>query len=172
MKIAVILLGTLALLALVVAVVGWSLPVKHRASRSATYPATPGAVYAAITKVEDFPAWRTGIRKVEVVEPVAGGRRFREFSGDGAILFIVEEAVPPTRLVTRIADHSLPFGGSWTYELAPAATGTSLRITEDGEVYNPIFRFMSRFVFGHQATIDTYLTDLGRRFAMRPAITS
>ena len=171
MKIVVIVLGTLALLALVVAVVGWSLPVKHRASRSATYPATPDAVYAAITRVEDFPAWRTGMKKVEVVEPAAGGRRFREFSGDGAILFVVEEAVPPSRLVTRIADRSLPFGGSWTYELTPAATGTSLRITEDGEVYNPIFRFMSRFVFGHQTTIDTYLKDLGRRFGTRAEIT-
>ena len=35
-------------------------------------------------------------------------------------------------------------------------------ITENGEVYNPLFRFMSRFVFGHTATIDKYLEDLGQ----------
>ena len=36
-------------------------------------------------------------------------------------------------------------------------------ITEDGEVYHPLYRFMSRFVFGHTTTIDRYLTDLGRK---------
>jgi hypothetical protein len=37
-----------------------------------------------------------------------------------------------------------------------------VRITEDGEVYNPIFRFMSRFVFGHTHTMDAYLRALGK----------
>ena len=36
-------------------------------------------------------------------------------------------------------------------------------ITEDGEVYNLIFRFMSRFVFGHTATMDAFLKNLERR---------
>lgn len=172
MKIAPFVLGTIALLALVIAVVGWSLPVRHRASRQATYAATPEAVYAAITTVEDFPAWRSGITKVEIVDTGAGARSFREISDDGPILYVVEEAVPSRRLVTRIADRSLPFGGTWSYELTPAPSGTTLRITEDGEVYNPIFRFMSRFVFTHHATIDTYLKDLGKRFGSTPAITA
>jgi hypothetical protein len=78
---------------------------------------------------------------------------------------MVEQAVPDRLLVGRIADANLPFGGSWTYELAPDAGGrTTLTITEDGEVYNPIFRFMSRFVMGHDATIKQYLSDVGKRF--------
>jgi len=72
------------------------------------------------------------------------------------------ESIPPARLVTKIADK-LPYGGMWTYELAPDGPGTSLRITEDGEVYNPIFRFVSRFVMGHTATIDASLRDLGKK---------
>ena len=39
---------------------------------------------------------------------------------------------------------------------------TIVRITEDGQVYNPVFRFMSRFVFGHARTMDAYLRALGR----------
>jgi hypothetical protein len=31
-------------------------------------------------------------------------------------------------------------------------------------VYNPVFRFLSRFVFGHYATMDDYLAALGGRF--------
>jgi len=72
--------------------------------------------------------------------------------------------------VTRIADPKLPFGGTWTYELSPAPERTSLRITEDGEVRNPVLRFVSRFVLGHTATIDRYLADLGRHVGAMPPI--
>jgi hypothetical protein len=71
--------------------------------------------------------------------------------------------VPPRRMVTRIADPDLPFGGGWTFELEPAdgpQGGTSVRITEDGEVYNPVFRFVSRFVLGHTRSMERYLADL------------
>jgi hypothetical protein len=68
--------------------------------------------------------------------------------------------------VTRIADPDLPFGGSWTYEIRAAEDGGSVVvITEDGEVRNPIFRFVSRFLFGHTATLDGYLRALGRKFS-------
>ncbi|NUR53434.1 MAG: hypothetical protein HOQ29_03225 [Acidobacteria bacterium] len=66
----------------------------------------------------------------------------------------------PSRLVARITDPSLPFGGTWTYRIAPGQAGSQLSITEDGAVYNVIFRFLSRFVFGHTATIDRFITQL------------
>jgi hypothetical protein len=65
--------------------------------------------------------------------------------------------------VSRIADKKLPFGGTWTYELKAADRGTALTIREDGEVYNPVFRFVSRYVFGHYATLDGYLKALETR---------
>lgn len=156
---------------LVMVVVGWSLPVRHRASRQATFVASPAALYAAIATPEDFPAWRSKVKSVEVLPSGDGLSRYRETGSDGTILYAVEEALPERRLVTRIADKSLPFGGSWTYALAQAGSGTTLRITEDGEVYNVIFRVMSRFVFGHHASIDTYLRDLAKRLGEPVAIT-
>jgi hypothetical protein len=62
------------------------------------------------------------------------------------------------------ATPNLPFGGAWTFDIAPDANGSNLRITEDGEVYNVIFRFMARYIFGHHASIETYLKDLGAKF--------
>jgi hypothetical protein len=164
MKLLLVVLGILAALVLIVVLVGWSLPVAHRASRQASYPVPPDSVYSAITNVEAFPRWRSKVKSVERVASGTGVRGFRESGDDGDILYTIDEAVPNRRLVTRIADRSLPFGGRWTYELAPAGGGTTLRITEDGEVYNPVFRFVSRFVFGHNATIDGYLGDLGKKF--------
>jgi hypothetical protein len=54
----------------------------------------------------------------------------------------------------------LPFGGPWTYELRPEGSATHLTITEHGEVFDPFFRFMSRFVLGHAATMERILTLL------------
>lgn len=46
--------------------------------------------------------------------------------------------------------------------LEPENGKTLVRITEDGEVYNPFFRFMSRFVLGQTATLDAYLKAMGK----------
>jgi uncharacterized protein YndB with AHSA1/START domain len=170
-KIAIVGIGLLIVLIVLVLAVGRSLPVRHRVSRRATYAVPPAAVYEAITNVSDFPQWRSKVKSVETVAPINGKRAFREHGTDGDILYVVDETTPPHRLVTRIADKTLPFGGTWTYELTPEGQGTALRITEEGEVYNPLFRFMSRFVFGHSATIDTYLADLGKKAGGAVAIT-
>jgi hypothetical protein len=69
-------------------------------------------------------------------------------------------AARPRQIVTRITDDGIPFGGGWTFDLRPSAEGTALTITENGSVYNPLFRFVSRFVMGHAKTIDEYAADL------------
>lgn len=66
--------------------------------------------------------------------------------------------------MTKIISAGLPYGGSWTFELDSADENKSrLKITENGEVYNPIFRFASRFIIGHTATIDKYSQALKAR---------
>lgn len=80
--------------------------------------------------------------------------------GRDRIPLAFERMERPSLLVTRITDTTLPFGGTWTYRIGPVADGSELTIVENGEVYNPIFRFMARFVFGHTATIDMFLGDL------------
>ena len=168
MKWIAIIGGALVLLVVLVALVGWMQPVKHRVTRQATYRVAAVPLYDLITRVDAFPSWRTKLTSIEHDSPT----RFREIGGNGTILFERTEQIPAQRVVTRIADPSLPFGGSWTYELLPAGDGrTTLRITEDGEVYNPIFRFVSRFVMGHTSTIDQYLRDVGRYLKEEPAIT-
>jgi hypothetical protein len=31
-------------------------------------------------------------------------------------------------------------------------------------VYNPVFRFIAKYIMGHTGTIDTYLANLGKKF--------
>jgi hypothetical protein len=79
-------------------------------------------------------------------------------TNDGAYAIVEEN--PPHRFVTAIVDRSLPYGGTWTYEFAPSAAGTRLTITERGDVYNPFFRFVARFVMGSERSIHDYFAAL------------
>ena len=165
MRILLMILGAIVALVLVVVVVGWMLPVGHRASRVVEVSGAPHDVFALVDQVAEYPRWRRGVTQVEVLPTngVAQPLRFREHGSNGTILYEVAEREADRRIVTRIADSTLPFGGRWTYEISPTKNGASLRITEDGEVYNPVFRFMSRFVFGHTSTIDQYLRDVSAK---------
>lgn len=164
MKWLLVVLGAVILVVVVVVAIGYTLPVEHTARRTVVIGASDSAVWSAITDVATFPSWREKVQSVEVLPPVDGRQSWREKGSDGAITYAVMRAEPPRRLVTRIADRNLPFGGEWEYELAPVGDGTRVTITERGEVYNPVFRFVSRFVMGHTATIDDYLRALGRKF--------
>jgi hypothetical protein len=78
--------------------------------------------------------------------------------------------IPQRRLVGKITDRKLPFGGTWTFEIAPVPEGATLRITENGFVSNPVFRFMSRFVFGYTDEMEKYLRSLAKKFGETPHI--
>ena len=162
-----IVLATLVLAVLVVVAIGYTLPQNHSASRERAFAAPAEALFTQITNPATYPEWRTGVTRVDLLPPVNGHLSFRESGSDGDITFIMEILEPGRRVVSRIADTNLAFGGKWTYELTPSTGGALIRITEDGEVYNPLFRFMSRFIFGHYQSIDRYLDDLERRVGGR-----
>jgi len=165
--------GMLVAIILIVVIVGALLPRDHVASVSARVAGTREAIWTAITDVANQPTWRDGVKRVELAAPIDGKAAWVEHSSNGSILMVADHSEPPRRFVTRIADTKLPFGGSWEFVLEPAgadaganagADASTVTITERGSVYNPIFRFMSRFVFGHTATMDAYLRSLGRKF--------
>lgn len=162
-----ITLGILVAVIGVMAIIGTLLPAGHRASRTVTLSAPPESVFAVITDVERYPEWRSDVKEVSRLTAADGAMRFEEKGRQGTVPYRVTEHVLPSRWVVRIDDPSLPYGGSWTYELRPESTGTSLTITEDGEVYNPIFRFLSRTVFSTSATIEAYQAALLTRLAPR-----
>ena len=151
-----------------VAFIGSRVPQAHVASRRATFPAPPETIWRFLTDVDAFPTWRSKVKKVTRLSPDAGRPRWVEEGGNGRITYVFERVEQPRLLVTRIADADLAFGGSWTFEIAPVPDGTAVSITESGEIYNPIFRFMARFVFGYEATMAQYLADLQRVTTSQP----
>jgi uncharacterized protein YndB with AHSA1/START domain len=161
-----ILIAVLAIAGVVVlaAAIGSRLPREHRASRAAHVAAPPDAIWAAITDIDRFPTWRADVKSVQRLPDRDGQRVWVEEGKSGRMTFRVERSEPPRTLVTRIADPDLPFGGTWTYDIAAEGKGSRLTIVEDGEIYNPLFRFVARFVLGYEGTIASYFASLQQKF--------
>ena len=149
------------LIGLIVTVVGALLPRTHSASRTARLNLPPDALYALLTNVAQYQSWRPDVKSLERLPDKQGMPAWVEDTNGMKIPMRFERMQPPTLLVARIDSDDLPFGGTWTYRIVAAgATASDLTITEDGEVKNPIFRFMSKVVFGHYATLDAFLKNL------------
>ena len=155
---------------IVICSIGWLLPKDHVATRMGRYHQPPAAIWKAITDVDAMPGWREGLKSVEHLPDRNGLPAHLEITRDGKIPFETVEMIAPQKLVTRIADPKLPFGGTWTFEVAAAPDGATLRIAERGYVTNPFFRFMSRFVFGQTSTMEIYLKSLAKKFGEEPRI--
>jgi Polyketide cyclase / dehydrase and lipid transport len=142
----------------IVVLIGAALPKEHVVSRKIVLRASVADVFALIAGPSD---WRGMKYELLTESPL----KWRETDSSGsAITYERAETSASKRIVNRIADPKLPFGGSWTYEIEPVASGTEVTITENGEVYNPIFRFVSKFIMGHAATIEKYQRDLAAHF--------
>lgn len=168
MKLALIIVAgivaAIVLALLLIALIGSRLPRQHSASRSVLLHKSPESVYAVTRDFASMPKWRADVRDVKVTSEANGRVQFREDGKNGTVNYELTEDVPGRRMVTRITDTDLGYSGKWTYVFVAEGANTRLTITEDGEVSNVIFRFLSRYAFGHTATIDTYLTSLARHF--------
>jgi hypothetical protein len=160
MKIALIILGALVLLVIVVVGIGATLPKRHVSTRSAQFNASPEKLFALIAGPQN---WRPDVAKCEDIPDASGRHLQRETSKRGEVMtYELLNIDPPHSIQRKIATPNLPYSGSWTFVLTPVEGGTSVRVTEDGEVYNPVFRFVTRFILGETATIDAYLKAMGK----------
>jgi hypothetical protein len=123
-----------------ITLVGRALPVSHVASRTATFPRPAEDVWAALN------------------DPALLSSR-----GVGDVKFETVESLPPKLLVRRVVGEK-DFGGTWTCDIASSPGGSTLTITENGEIYNTFFRFVSRYIIGHRRTIDGTMAALRKRF--------
>ena len=142
MKWILIGLAVMAAVVAVIAAIGATLPRDHVASRSLVLQRPADEVWVAIMQAT---------------------------AGSGVPVDVLESD-PPRRQVTRIKETEKMFGGTWTITITPSPTGSTLTIKEDGWVGNPIFRFVSRYVMGHHATMDGMLKEVAKQFGEQPEL--
>jgi hypothetical protein len=146
------------------ALIGSALPKTHDVTRSIFLHKSPQDVYAVVRDFAAAPKWRSDLKLVEVESSQGGPVYFREVGKNETVNYELVDDVPAQRMATRIRDTDLGYAGMWTYTFVPENGGTRLSIREDGEVSNVLFRFMSRYVFGTTATLDSYLNSLAKHF--------
>lgn len=156
------ILGTLVALCALVYAVGAMMPEEHTATVTAEYHATPEAVWDVITQPRRFPEWRRGLKSVTV----DGDRVTEVHERFGELSYRMTVFDRPRGFQTAGAGgREQGFSGDWTFRLTPidGGAGTRLEITEHGRVFSPLFRVMSKYVFGHETTLRNYHADLARR---------
>ena len=144
------------------ALIGSRLPIGHVATRSIVLHRPAAEIYKMVRNVKNSPSWRSDVKSVELLGDVNGKPSYREHGSQGDVTYELIEDVPGQKVVTRIPEQGLGYSGTWTTTLTPEDGGTRVTLTENGEVSNVLFRFMSRYIFGHTATIDAYLTSLAK----------
>jgi hypothetical protein len=126
----------------IVSLIGFFLPVSHEATRSAEFNSPPETVFALLADVPNYQTWWDGATvKSEVIE-----------------------RVPPSRILTRVVGET-QFGGTWTIDITPVENGSRVTITERGEIYNVMFRTLSKFVFGYASTMESCLAAAQNKLA-------
>lgn len=148
--------GTAAL----VWILGAMIPRGHVATCTARFRAAPQRLYELVRDVAGATSWRKDLEWVELLAPREGKPAWAETSSWGKVTYVLDADEPGRRLAYRIADDSLPYGGTWTFRFEPDGAGTRLSITEDGFVEPKVFRLLARFVFGYHRTLETYLRSL------------
>jgi hypothetical protein len=165
---------------LVLTGIGTSLPIEHHADCTASFDGTQQYLFEAVADDGTSTKWRPDIASAVLVSGSGPTAVWRETDVHGGVRTYRTTAYVDGQKLARTIDYipGMPFAGTWTYEISrdefPPAHESSavsyVSIHEDGQIYNPFFRFLARYVFGYTQTMDTYLTDLGRLKRYNPPI--
>jgi uncharacterized protein YndB with AHSA1/START domain len=173
MKIAIGLVTALVIAGALIYLIGMRLPVKHTARNGMLFKVPAAQMWDVISDFQNYAQWRKEIVAVEKLPDINGHSVWKEVEKNGGGLqYETLQLQPGRELVRRIAGEGLPFGGTWTFTLTPHESGTQLTITEDGEIYNPVFRFVARYLMGYHKSMQTYFTDLEGRLGPSEICTS
>jgi hypothetical protein len=169
----VVLLALGVVIVVVVAAVmvaGARAPLRHVARVSVVLRSGPDAVWSVVSDIGAWTSWNASVKSVRRLADRDGHAVWAVESGGHVLPSEVLEARPPGegggRLVTRIADDQLPFGGTWTWEIVSSTNDSSTRVSivEDGVIKSVVFRGVARLFLGYTRTSSAYLTSLGARF--------
>ena len=161
MKYLLIITAVVLFIVLVIVIIGFLLPVKHTAHAEVLVNASPESVWQKLTDFKNYPQWRKNLKSVEAGSATSWIETDK--NNNRLPLEIITED-PLKKLTIKINGKNLPFGGTWIFTLEKKGNQTIVTITENGEVYNPVFRFVSRFIMGYSASINQYAKDLETAF--------
>lgn len=162
-----VILGIVACLLGIAALIGSRLPKTHVAASRLRLDVPLDEVWRVVTDFSEYPKWRPGLKRVDAGPVIDGCPTWFEYCGPGIrVQLQFGEFQPKRRLLTRLVGEKLPIYGAWSYDFLEENGETVLTITEQDKVYNPILRFFTRIVFPHHAAMDVFLISLARHLGV------
>lgn len=186
MSIATVIVGILLLILIIplaLYTVGFCLPSEHIVTRTIKYSTTAEILWAILTSVEDYPAWRSHVDQIHVDDEENELNKYEETTRTTFIEFDIQKdkrtivthiEQEPERKLLRVLEEKSNFGsssiftGSWTLTIEPVQgeRAVTLKITEQGHIKKPMVRVSHKLLFGHHRRIDRFLKDLGKEIEL------
>ena len=166
MKIFFLSIISLILVILLVWFIGGRLPQRHEVMVSANIDANIQSVWRLLNDFKAYPEWRPSITQVQRMPDYQGNEVWQESDRHGNdVAYATIESVSNQRITRRIVTKDLPYAGQWILELSPTSTGCRLNITEQGEIYNVLYKIIGKYIIGYDASIKRFIADVETRLA-------
>jgi uncharacterized protein YndB with AHSA1/START domain len=144
---------------------GYVFPSRIEAAARITINRPPENVWWVLTDYNHMAAWHPQYRNATTLTPPGEAPlRWQIEYSDGYVVNaeVVEEKFP-SRLVERITDGNLPFGGGWTVELTPVGPNTEVTVHSKVEIHAPIQRLIVHLLVPAQTELERILEALKGR---------
>lgn len=149
---------------------GYTIPETHTASVSEYFAnKKPPDIWKVIIEHELYPSWHEDVYAIKDLPPKNDYKSWKEVDANGnTVPYIIESHSPNVQLIIQSDDDSLDFSVKRTYDIIPEndGKGTTLKITEEGQIHNFLFRVIAHFLTGHTSDMDTFLRSMKNKFAL------
>jgi hypothetical protein len=153
-----IFIGALILIVGIVYIIGLSMPVAHSVSSTAEINAPVDSIWNRITTFKDYPEWR---KNITTVEATSEDEWIETDEHDDKVPYKLSILEDKRKIKTELTGNNGFYNGYWIIEISSSASNsTTIKIIENGNVYNAFFRVMAN----PTSTINTYLKYLGESF--------
>jgi hypothetical protein len=146
------------------------LPRDHKQTRAGRYTADRDAAWAALSALDGPVAWRSDLTGREQLPDVRGHAVWRETWPDGeSVSWETVEAVGSRKLVRCVVDQGADYGGCWTIEVAPRASGSVVTVTEQLTIHDAWYA-RTHTVEDRRERLDAFLEALGAQLGGAPRL--
>jgi uncharacterized membrane protein len=139
---------------------GLLLPREQVIERHTQLPASADAIWALLADPPGYPAWRRGVRAVDVLG--TSPLRWREFGEEGGVAWQVQVREVPVLLRITATDEDLMRQPTRQFRLTAGDHGTQVSVRDTASLPNPVLRFVYRYLLRPEPALEALLADLRR----------
>lgn len=165
---------TIVSVVLIFAIVGFlgftaNLSKNHHVEAEAVYDRPADMVWQVMTDYASMPTWSPTISKAESLGVKDGKPAWHLEMKDGHFIDVsIDESAPHKLFRTTVLDTDTPYSGSWTLSLSAAGNKTAVKLTQEGTIKSPFWRFVTHYITGEDTAIKQTLAQTGEELAKRP----